>query len=185
MRLLAEDTVGVIIDFQDRLVPHMQKKEELIKNTSTLIKGLRHLEIPLLVTQQYTRGLGPTVPELVEALGCSSAEELPYIEKGTFSCADDPAFMEKLKETGRKNVLICGIEGHVCVLQTITDLCAEGYNVNAVVDCISSRKEQDYKTGIERYKFEGAMVSVYESVLFELTRTSKSPYFKGISALVK
>jgi nicotinamidase-related amidase len=180
MRLEKEDTVLVVIDIQERLFPVMSEKEVLLKNTGVLIEGSQLLALPVLLTQQYTRGLGETLPELKEKINGF----LP-IEKTAFSCYDEPVFVEKLEETACKNVLICGIESHVCVLQTAVDLKAAGYNPVVVFDCVSSRSEANKSLALERFRHEGIMVAGYESALFELTKNAKDTAFKGISTLVK
>ncbi len=185
MRILAEDSVLVNIDFQERLLPHMYNSGELVEKTIKLIQGVKALGLPILTTQQYSRGLGNTDSRISAALGYGNPEELPWIEKAAFSSYDCPEFKEKLEKLGRKNVIIAGIEGHVCVTQTAVDLSAAGYNVVMIADCISSRKEADYMIGMKRWEKEGAIISCYESILFELCRVSGTPVFKEISAIVK
>lgn len=180
MRITKENTIGLIIDIQERLVPAMFEKEDLIKSCSTLIEGLLALNVPLMVTQQYTRGLGETVEEIKKLVS-----DFNYIEKRDFSCCDEPAVMEKLESLSAKNIIICGIEAHVCVLQTAVDLKAAGYNPVVVMDCVSSRMPQSIEMAKERFRHEGILMTSYESVLFELTRSSAAPEFKAISKLVK
>ena len=112
MRITKENTIGLIIDIQERLVPAMFEKETLLKNCQVLISGLNELGIQLIVTQQYTKGLGETAKEISEVI-----PGFNYIEKRDFSCCDEPVFAEKLKDLSAKNIIICGIESHVCVLQ--------------------------------------------------------------------
>jgi len=180
MRITKENTIGLIIDIQERLVPAMFEKELLIKNCSILIEGLTVLNIPMVVTQQYTKGLGETAVEVKNAMPGFS-----YIEKRDFSCCDEPAVMEKLELMNAINIIICGIESHVCVLQTAVDLKAAGYNPVVVMDCVSSRVPQSIELAKERFRYEGILMTSYESVLFELTRSSAAPEFRAISKLVK
>ncbi len=180
MRITKENTVGLIIDIQERLFPAMREKEALLKNTLTLVKGLTELKISLLVTQQYSRGLGETIPEIKSVI-----PDFEFIEKRSFSCCDEPFFMESLKKTEVKNVIICGIESHVCVLQTAVDLKDAGFNPVVVMDCVSSRTKDSIKIAKERFRFEGILMTSFESILFELTRSSLAPEFKAISNLVK
>ncbi len=180
MRITKENTVGLIIDIQDRLVPAMWEKEVLLKNCQVLIQGLSELEIPLLVTQQYSKGLGETIPEIKSVIS-----DFSFIEKRNFSCCDELVVIEKLKELDAKNIIICGIESHVCVLQTAVDLKEAGFNPIVVMDCVSSRSKESIETAKERFRFEGIMMTSYESILFELARSSASPEFKAISRLVK
>lgn len=181
MRIVAEDTMALVIDFQERLVPVIDRQEELIHNTEILIKGLQMLNIPMIVTQQYTKGIGMTVPALAELYG----ESFTYEDKVTFSCAEDETILQKIKSTGKKNILVCGIEAHICVLQTVIDLIASGYHVILVEDCVGSRKEENRQIGIRRALQEGALSTSYESILFELTRVAKTDVFKSISRLIK
>lgn len=181
MRILAEDTMALVIDFQERLVPVIKGNEELLHNTEILIKGLRTLNIPMIVTQQYTKGIGMTLPSITEAIG----ETFSYHDKITFSCADDENIMEQIEKAGKKNIIVCGIEAHICVLQSIIDLIDKGYNVILVENCIGSRRENDRIVAVQRTLAEGAMITTYESILFELTRKAKSEVFKEISRLIK
>jgi nicotinamidase-related amidase len=180
MRITKENTIGLIIDIQERLVPAMFEKETLLRNCQVLIGGLNELGIPLLVTQQYTKGLGETAEEVR-----SVVPDFNYIEKQDFSCYDEPVFLEKLKETEAKNIIICGIESHVCVLQTAVDLKSAGYNPVVVMDCVSSRVPVSIEIAKERFGFEGIMMTSYESILFELTRSASATEFRTISKLVK
>jgi nicotinamidase-related amidase len=181
MRILAEETMALVIDFQERLVPVIHNSDELLHNTQILIKGLQTLGIPMLVTQQYTKGIGMTVPVLSEVFG----EDFNYEDKISFSCAEDETILRKIEEAGKKNIIICGIEAHICVLQTVIDLISKGYNVVLVENCIGSRKESDRLVGIERAMAEGAILTTYESILFELTRVAGTEVFKSISRLIK
>jgi isochorismate hydrolase len=180
MRILKKHTIGLVIDIQERLVPVMEESELLIENCSKLIQGLQILGLPLLVTQQYTIGLGETVEEIKSVI-----PDFKYIEKKDFSCYDEPAFAEKLALSGAKNVILCGIESHVCVLQTAIDLKEAGYIPVVVMDCVSSRSYDNLDLAMERFRQEGIIMTSMESVLFELTRSSAAPGFKEISKLVK
>ena len=180
MRITKENTAGLIIDFQERLFPVMFENEKLLETTKTLVEGLQIINIPLIVTQQYTKGIGETIPEIKTII--SSFEP---IEKRAFSCCDEPSVSQKLSELNVKNVLICGIESHVCVLQTAVDLKEAGFNPVIVMDCISSRSRENIEIAKERFRYEGIMITSVESILFELTRTSSADEFRAISKLVK
>lgn len=180
MRITKENTTGLIIDIQERLFPVMWEKDKLLKNCTTLIKGLSELQLPLVATQQYTKGLGETIEEIKSAI-----PDFRYIEKRDFSCCDEPAVQDKLKELNTINVIICGIETHVCVLQTAVDLKAAGFNPVVVMDCVSSRNPENIEIARERFRFENIMMTSCESILFELTRTSSAAEFRAISKLVK
>jgi nicotinamidase-related amidase len=173
--------MAIIIDFQEKLVPVMDNKEELIHNTVTLIRGLEVLQVPMIVTQQYTKGIGMTVEPIRNALG----EVFSYNDKLSFSCCEDENILSEIKKYNKKTIIICGIEAHICVLQTVIDCLTAGYQVIIVEDCVSSRKMNDKKIAIERAAAEGAIISTYESLLFELTRKAGSDTFKQISKLIK
>jgi nicotinamidase-related amidase len=180
MRILKENTVGLVIDIQERLFPAMSEKEALLKNCRTLISGLHVLDVPKMVTQQYTKGLGETLPEIKSLI-----PEFSYYEKSDFSCYDEVSVRKELTKLNAQTIVICGIEAHVCVLQTAIDLKAAGLNPVVVLDCISSRLENSIQVAIERFRYEGIMMASAESVLFELTRSAANPSFKAISNLVK
>jgi nicotinamidase-related amidase len=180
MRILREQTAGLVIDIQERLFPFISGNAEMAGNAGLLIRGLQSLGIPVLVTQQYTRGLGETIAPIRELFPGND-----YIEKTAFSCCDDPGFMKQLEGLKRKFIVITGIESHVCVLQTTIDLLHAGYVPVVVEDCVSSRKENDKKQAIRRMHREGAVITTYESILFELLRFSGTEEFKQISKLVK
>jgi nicotinamidase-related amidase len=180
MRILKEHTAGLIIDIQEKLFPHIHRYEKVANNTRILIEGLKVLEIPLLVTQQYTKGLGGTIPAIAEVLAGQ-----PHIEKISFSCCDEPAFMKELNQLGKRFFVLAGIEAHVCVLQTALDLIENSYVPVVVQDCVSSRRKNDIRIAMERMQAEGAIISTYESLLFELCRYAGTDSFKQISSLVK
>lgn len=180
MRITRQNTSALIIDIQERLFPVMWQKEKLVKNCRLLIQGLSELGLPITVTQQYSRGLGETIDAVKSVL-----PGFEYIEKREFSCCDEPSVIEKLKQQQAKNVLICGIESHVCVLQTAIDLKENGFNPVVVIDCVSSRTPESIDVAKERFRHEGIMITSAESILFELTRSSAAPEFKAISNLVK
>lgn len=180
MRVIKEQAAGLVIDIQEKLIPHIAGNEELLKNAEILLRGLTVLEVPVLVTEQYRKGLGETVSPIRE-----SVELFEPLEKLSFSCCDDPHFTGKLNNLRRKFVIICGIESHVCVLQTTIDLLESDYIPVVIADCISSRKLTDKEIAIQRMRQEGAIISSYESILFELARVSGNDAFKAISKLVK
>lgn len=179
MRITAEHTKCLVIDYQEKIVPAMAKKELLIENSVKLLTGLKILGIPMVITGQYTKGLGLNLPEIFEAAG---SEE--YIDKLTFSSYESPQVQEQLGE-GVKYVILCGIESHVCVLRTAIDLKEAGYIPVLVTDCISSRREEDKAVALIRAQQEGILLTTSEAVLFELTRQAGTEEFKQISKLVK
>jgi hypothetical protein len=180
MRIIKEQSSGLIIDIQERLYPHIYKHEIISKNTAILIRGLKILKIPVILTQQYTTGLGDTIPAIKEAMA-----DYSVIEKNSFSCCDEPVFMENLHQLGKKYIIMAGIEAHVCVLQTMLDLMENNFIPVVIENCISSRKKRDKNIAVDRMRQEGAVISTYESVLFELTRFAGTSEFKQISNLIK
>lgn len=180
MRINKEQSIAVMVDVQERLFPAMDMNMDLLKKSKMLIEGLSELEVPLLVTQQYTKGLGKTIPELSTIIA-----DFSPIEKIAFSCCDENAFVEALEEEEANFVILFGIESHVCVLQTAIDLKSMGYEPVIVADAIASRNAADMAIAMERFRHEGIMVTTVESLLFELLRMAGSPQFKAISKLVK
>ena len=180
MRIIRENTIAVIIDVQDRLFPHIYENIELERNLGKLVKGLKILDIPLIITEQYSKGLGFTIPSLKSEL-----PEYQAIEKISFSCCDEQVFRKSLLDSGKTNVIIAGIESHICVMQTVNDLIEIGLLPVVIEDCVSSRNLNDKKISIKRMRQEGAIISTYESILFELCRLSGTDKFKEISKLVK
>lgn len=180
MRILKEQTAGLIIDIQEKLYPHIYDYESVAYVTALLIHGLKILDIPLVITQQYTKGLGKTITSITEAVG----NYIP-VEKIAFSCCDEPDFMKRLSLLGRKNIVIAGIEAHVCVLQTVIDLLDNAYLPVVVENCISSRNNRDKESAVERMRQEGAIITTCESILFELTRFAGTEVFKQISNIIK
>jgi nicotinamidase-related amidase len=180
MKILENNTAAVIIDIQENLFPHIYNHEILLVNSLKLIEGLKILEIPIVITQQYTKGLGPTVQSVT-----GKFQEFSFIEKNSFSCCDEPLFMTQLARLEKKNILILGIEAHVCVLQTCVDLIEKGYTPVVIEDCIGSRKDQNKTIALLRMQQEGALITSSESILLELTRYSGSERFKRISGIIK
>lgn len=176
MRIEREHTVAIVVDYQEKLVPVMNEKEQLIHNSEILLKGLKILDIPMYITQQYTKGLGMSIPEIQEAV-----ETTEFIDKIAFTAYD----AVKWKLRGKKYVIVCGIEAHICVLQTVIDLKAAGFVPVLVADCISSRKESDKQVAIERARQEGAIVTTYESLLFELLKVAGTDTSKQIQRLIR
>lgn len=176
MRIERERAVALVIDYQEKLVPVMHEKETLIHNSCILLEGLNTLEVPMVLTQQYTKGLGMTVEEIANA-----AETSAYIDKISFTAFD--CVKEQIKD--KKFVIVCGIETHICVLQTVIDLKAAGFVPVLVADCVSSRKSEDKQMALERARQEGAIVTTYESLLFELLKVAGTDTSKKIQKLIR
>lgn len=180
MKLRQEDTMVLVIDYQEKLMPAMHNKDTFIPRTCMLLKGLKALDIEAIASEQYPKGLGSTVPEIKEALGIA-----PYLPKNTFSCMDDAGIRAAIEATGCKNVLICGAEAHICVLQTAMDLLAAGKTPVLVEDCLGSRFAHDMEIGLIRAQQEGVLITTAEAILFELLGKAAGSEFKTISKLVK
>ena len=178
--LTTDNTALVVIDVQGKLASLMDQSERLIHNLGVLIQGVKILELPVFWLEQYPKGLGATVPEIAELL--AGGEPLP---KMSFSACGQETFMERLRESGRKRVLLAGIESHVCVYQTARDLLAEGFEVEVVVDAISSRTAENKVIGLKKMQRLGAELTSVETALFELMRTAEAPRFKDVARLLR
>lgn len=175
-----KECVLVVIDVQERLVTALDK-DVVVKKTTKLTKAAAIMEIPTIVTEQYPKGLGSTVAEVKETLSSSTK----IIEKSSFSALKEPKFKQELEAFNKKQVILCGIETHVCVHQTACDLIEAGYEVYVAKDACASRGKYEFKQGIERMQENGAKISCCEIILFEWLKSSKNPYFKEVQALVK
>lgn len=180
MNIDINHAVALVVDMQERLFPYIHNNKELEQRCIILIKGLQLLEVPLLVTQQYTKGLGPTISSVMEALG-----EIQVHEKMTFSCCGSTDVESVILGAKGHAVILMGIEAHVCVQQTVLDVLGQGRTAIVVEDCVSSRNINDKAIAIERMRSAGAVVTTSESLLFELAQTASHPQFKQLSALVK
>ncbi len=181
MLIKRNDVVAVFIDIQEKLFPFIYENEKLNTVLLKLIDGLKILHTPILITEQYPKGIGKTIPSLINLLN----EDYKPIEKMTFSCCKSDEFMNALRVLNRKHVLITGIEAHVCVLQTTIELIENGYIPVIIEDAISSRTLANKLNALERMKQEGAIISNYESILFELCEISGTEEFKALSRIIK
>ncbi|HLM81063.1 MAG: hydrolase [Acidobacteriota bacterium] len=178
-----EQCALLIIDIQEKLLPPIFQKEQLVRNAQLLIRAAGILKIPALVSTQYSRGLGGTIPEIASLLPGTEA-----IDKTPFSCFGSEAFCALLKRLPgkRTTLLLCGMESHICVTQTALGALREGYLVHVASDAVSSRTEWNWKIGLERMRAAGAILSSTEMIIYELMRSSSSvafrellPYLKG------
>jgi nicotinamidase-related amidase len=177
-----DKAVLVVIDVQEKLCVAMDDVvlRQLVKNTGILLESAAELNIPVLVTEQYVKGLGPTLPELKE-----KAAAVPYYEKMAFSSCGSAEFVAALKATGRTQVIITGMETHVCVLQTVIELREAGMTVHVVKDAVMSRSKQNWHTAIEAMTLAGAIPTCTESALFQLLKVAGTDEFKKLSKLVR
>jgi nicotinamidase-related amidase len=178
--LKVEDTALLIIDIQDKLAAAMKYKEQVVSNTLHLIELAKLLSIPILLTEQYSKGLGPTVPEIKETLPAYG----PF-EKLSFDCCQEAGFLEKIETWGRKKILVTGMEAHICVLQTCLGLMKEGFSVQVIQDAVCSRTKPNFNTGITFMDRAGAVITCTEIVLFQLLQKAGSENFKIISKRIK
>jgi nicotinamidase-related amidase len=175
-----EKSCLVVVDVQGKLANLMYNKEPLFANVEILIKMAKALEIPILWCQQNPKGLGPTLPQLAELLDGNEP-----VDKFSFSCCGDEKFAEQLKNSSRKQIILCGIETHVCIYQTAMDLLDKDYEVNLVADAVSSRTAENKQIALERLTAEGAYISSTEMTIFELLKTAKHPKFRELAKLIR
>jgi nicotinamidase-related amidase len=174
------DALLLVIDIQERLAVVMKEKEKVVKNTQHLIELAKMINIPVVVTEQYPKGLGRTIPELH-----SGIPDYKPIEKTAFDCCGEPSFLAEFKKLGKKKIIVTGMETHVCVLQTVTSLLQAGFVTHVVQDAICSRTKENWKTGIEFMRNAGAVVTCTETVLFQLLKVAGTEEFKKISQRIK
>jgi nicotinamidase-related amidase len=175
-----KDCCLVVVDVQGKLAELMHDKDDLFKNIRILIQAARILEIPILWCQQVPAALGPTVKQVAELL-----VGFEPINKSSFSCFGCEEFNNKLEETGRRQVMLCGIEAHVCIYQTAVDLIERDYEVDVIADAVSSRTSANKDIGLDRIAADGAKISSVETALFEILKSADHPQFKQIAKLVK
>lgn len=176
-----ENSLVLIIDVQEKLLNAVYNKALCGKKTEIIAKAANILGVPVIVTEQYPKGLGSTIESVKSALG----ENAKHFEKTSFSALENDDVLEALKKAGKKQVLIFGIETHICVSQTTAALVREGFEVNVIKDACGSQAEDEYIAGLERMKDNGAHILTTEIALFEWLKGAKHPKFKEIQALIK
>jgi len=170
----------IVVDVQGKLAQLMHDKETLFKNIQILIKAAKILNIPIIWCEQVPAALGPTLPQIAELLaGCEP------IAKSSFNCCANEKFNDVLKVINRKQIILCGIEAHICIYQTTIELLQKDFQVDVIVDAVSSRTPDNKQIAIERMNTEGANISCLEMALFELLKTAEHPNFKQIAQLIK
>ena len=182
--LTREEAVLIVVDVQERLVPAIDKElyARSVKNFKIVIETAGTLGLPILLTEQYPKGLGPTVPAVLQALEGKSYER---VEKVTFSCGRDETFLAAVTKTGRRQVVLIGMEAHVCVYQTSLDLQDAGYEVFVLDDAVSSRYRHNYESGIAALRDARIVVLSTEAAVFQLLKVAVTPEFKKISSLLR
>lgn len=179
MLVKRENSCLLVIDIQERLHPIMSNADEVMTNTAMLLESAKVLDVPVLTSEQYPRGLGSTVEALQEHLSGD------VVEKLTFSCASEPTYLAAFKALKRPQAILCGIEAHICVTQTALELVALGVEVFVVSDATGSRKPDNHRVALARLAQAGCHVLPTESVMFEWLHAAGTPEFKTISKLVK
>ena len=177
--LKREDTVLMVIDIQEKLVSVMEHKDQVIENTKILIKAAKEMKFPVIATEQYPKGLGRTVVDLLDVI-----EEDNIYAKNSFTAYTNEV-EEALKSLGKKKVLVTGMETHVCVFQTVRDLINDGYEVFLVKDAVASRSKSNFINGIDLMKSLGAVITNTETAVFDLLKASGTPEFKVLSKMIK
>lgn len=178
--LKTDNTVLVLVDVQGKLAQLMDDKEALFQDLRKLVQGAQILGLPILWVEQSPAGLGPTIPELAALLPGQTP-----VAKSTFSCCADEGFMARLRGTGRRQVLLAGIEAHVCIYQTAAELVQLGYEVEVVADAVSSRTAQNKQLALQKVQQLGARLTSVEMALFELLGKAEGPAFKSLLKIVK
>jgi nicotinamidase-related amidase len=176
--MTATDTGLLVVDVQQKLINLINGHARIVWNIRRLIDGANLLGVPILASEQYPQGLGPTTPELLPLLK-------RVFDKTAFSCGDCADLCDALRSLGPRKWLVCGIETHVCVQQSVLDLLAEGFCIYVAADAIGSRYPMDHEIALRRMESSGATLTTVESALFEWCQDSKSPQFKQISQLVR
>ena len=180
MKLKTSDMVLLVVDVQERLAKVMKRRDQVVDTIGVLLRLSELLEFPVLHTQQYTRGLGPTVEPIAAAL-----EGTGHVEKIHFSCCGEESFVKRMDALGRRTVLLTGMETHICVLQTALDLLDMGYNVHVPWDAVCSRTDGNRDWGIRFMERAGAIITSSETAIFQLLGRSGTPQFKEMSSLLK
>jgi nicotinamidase-related amidase len=180
-RLRREETGLFVVDVQEKLMPLIFESERVVRNSILLIEAAKILGLPIVVTEQYPKGLGPHLPEIQQALG----EHYRPIEKMTFSGCGVQAARKAMRVTNCQQWLIVGIESHVCVVQTVLDILEMDLDVHVAADAVSARAESNYRLGIERMRDAGAVITSAEMAIYEMLREAGTEEFKAILKLVK
>lgn len=174
-----KNTTVICIDIQEKLVNMLKNADTVSSNTIKIMQSAKILNLDTIITEQYPKGLGTTINSI------KNIKDFMIVEKTTFSVLKSPEFIEKFNTFKNKNIIIFGIETHICVLQSVIDLLGRGYNVFVVGDCCASRDENNHIIALEIMKQKGAVIISLEIALFNLLKSSKHPHFKEIQGLIK
>ena len=180
-RLRKENAAMLMIDVQEKLLPVITGKDEIVKNTVKLMKAAETLEVPVMYTEQYPKGIGCTVSQLLEALPATTVR----FEKNTFSCCDESGFNEKLSGLNRSSIIVFGIESHICVLATVMDILPQGIKVVIAEDACGSRNPRHHDLAMEEARACGASILPTESIIYHMLLRSGTQEFKSLLPLFK
>ncbi len=180
IKMKKEDTILLIVDIQEKFVSVIKNIDNVVSNVVKLIKAFNVIDVPIIVTEQYSNGLGSTVENIRKEL-----KSYKPMEKIEFNCFGNTEFDKVIKNKNIKNIVLCGIESHICVTQTLIDGISKGYNIYLVKDAVSSRKESDLDIAIERAKQEGAKIASTEMIVFQLLKKAGTKEFKEIQKIIK
>ena len=181
--LRREDTLLVVVDMQEPFLRHIHDRDRLLENVLLLIQSANILGIPILPTSQYAERMGGVVPEVAAALPVHHA--IDTLDKLCFSCVGQSDFLNAVHASRRHQILLCGVETHICVSQTALDLVANGYQAHVAADAVSSRTLEKHKLGMERLRDSAVLPCAAEAAVYELLREAGSPQFKAVLKLVK
>jgi nicotinamidase-related amidase len=176
-----EESLLLVVDVQEKLWPHISNKDQVRDRCRILMEGARLLDVPVIVSEQYPKGLGPTLAELLKC----RTEETPLCIKNEFGCFANDALAAEVEKTGRRQLVVCGIETHVCVLQTVLSALDRDFRVGVVADAVGSREEGNRQLALYRMRDAGAVGLSSEMILFEWMVTARHPAFKAVSQLIK
>ena len=178
--LQPDRAVLIAVDLQEKLLPAITGRERVLRHSGLLLRLARTLRIPVLLTTQYRKGLGPIVPEIT-----AEAPDQGALDKTSFGCFGDTAFTSALEELAREQLLVCGIETHICVTQTVLGAFEHGYEVHVAADAVGSRTDESHRAGLDRMGRAGAVISTTEMAIYELLGRSDVPAFKEMLPLLK
>lgn len=185
--LRPQDTALVVVDIQEKLLPAIANADQVVQQTARLVRGCGELGIPILVTEQYPQGLGPTVAPIQEALDAAQTRgsAVDRFTKTTFACSGCDAFLDRLEDAGYEQLLLCGIEAHICILQTALDLVEQGHMTFVAADATGSRLAANAELALHRLRQAGVITLPMESALYEMVGDAKDSAFKAICQLIK
>jgi nicotinamidase-related amidase len=181
-RLLSrEGTVLIIFEMQERLLPAVHEHKRVLKNIQNIVRSARILNLPIILTEQYPKGLGQTVPDIHEVLG----DDVKTIEKLSFSAFGSGEFRARLKELDAKTLILCGLESHICINQTAHDALQEGFKVHVLADGTSSRTKKNHKAGLKKMQHSGVVITTTEMALYEIMEVAKTDEFNEVLKVLK